>query len=105
MLGAATKSRLLSRTVFYSKFLETVERWPDRIAVEFQRQQGSEGPALERHTYAELRRMAESVGLWLNAAATQPDARCAILAANSPRWQAAYLGSVASGRAAVPLDT
>ena len=38
-----------------------------------------------------------------------PDApgglRCAILAANSPAWVAAYLGIIASGNIAVPLDT
>ena len=33
------------------------------------------------------------------------DARVAILAANHPRWVAAYLGIIASGRIAVPLDT
>ena len=90
--------------MFYAKFLETVERWPEQIAVEFQRQQGSDGPALERYTYAQLRHMAESVGQWLNVSAAPTDARCAILASNSPRWLAAYLGVVASGRTAVPLD-
>ena len=90
--------------MFYAKFLETVERWPEQIAVEFQRQQGTDGPALERYTYAQLRHMAESVGQWLNVSAAPTDARCAILAANSPRWLAAYLGVVASGRTAVPLD-
>ena len=33
------------------------------------------------------------------------DARVAILAANHPRWVAAYLGIIAAGRTAVPLDT
>ena len=49
--------------------------------------------------------MAESVGRWLLEQRFQSGDRCAILAANAPRWVAAYLGVVASGNAAVPLDT
>jgi acyl-CoA synthetase (AMP-forming)/AMP-acid ligase II len=48
--------------------------------------------------------MAESVGSWL-AGKVERDARVAILAANHPRWVAAYLGIVCAGRVAVPLDT
>ena len=85
---------------FYTRFLESVERWPGNIAVEMQRRDG-----LERHTYAELRRMAESVARWLADKGMPPGSRCAILAANSPRWVAAYLGVIAAGGTAVPLDT
>jgi long-chain acyl-CoA synthetase len=35
----------------------------------------------------------------------QPGARCAILANNSPDWVAVYLGVIAAGHTAVPLDT
>src|SRR6202035_2789587 len=44
------------------------------------------------------------VANWLSTRVPR-DARVAILAANHPRWVAAYLGIIASGRVAVPLDT
>ncbi|HWR35325.1 MAG TPA: AMP-binding protein [Clostridia bacterium] len=101
--------------MFYSRFVESVGRWPDVIAVEIQRQQGSEsvqGSSVfssqgtdEAFTYAQLRTMAESIARWLLENGISGGARCAILAGNSPRWVAAYLGIVASGNTAVPLDT
>ena len=48
--------------------------------------------------------MSESVAQWLSTRVAK-DARVAILAANHPRWVAAYLGIIAAGRTAVPLDT
>ena len=65
----------------------------------------SEARSLRATTYAELRRMAESVGRWLHEQKLQPGSRCAILADNHPRWVAAYLGIIAAGHTAVPLDT
>src|SRR5208283_2976401 len=56
-------------------------------------------------TYAELRRMAESVGRWIIESGFPRGSRLAIMADNHPRWVAAYLGIIASGCAAVPLDT
>ena len=85
---------------FYDRFVECAERWPQNIALEIQR-----GPELERYSYAELRRMAESVGRWLKEQGLEPGSRCAILADNHPRWVAAYLGIIAAGHTAVPLDT
>jgi long-chain acyl-CoA synthetase len=95
---------------FYDRFVECSERWPNNAAVELQRQD-----QIESYTYAELHHMAESVGRWIherritekriNQAAFAPGARIAILADNHPRWVAAYLGIIASGCAAVPLDT
>jgi long-chain acyl-CoA synthetase len=85
---------------FYDRFVECAERWPQNIAVEIQTPDGS-----EVHTYGELRRMAESIAAWLVARGIQPGARVAILAENHPRWVAAYLGIIAAGGAAVPLDT
>ncbi len=61
--------------------------------------------ATERHTYAEMRRMADSIGGWLTRTGLPRGARCAILAANGPRWVACYLGAIAAGMIAVPLDT
>ncbi len=84
---------------FYQRFQESSRKFPDNIALEIQRAQ-----TVERVTFAELAHMAESVGHWLSGRVA-PDARVAILAANHPRWVAAYLGIIASGRVAVPLDT
>ncbi len=85
---------------FYDRFVECEERWPQNPALEIQRD-----GQLESYTYAELRRMAESVGNWLRKQNLEPGSRCAILADNHPRWVAAYLGIIASGNTAVPLDS
>jgi long-chain acyl-CoA synthetase len=85
---------------FYDRFVECSQRWPDNIALEIQRHD-----QLESCTYSELRRMAESVGRWITENGFAPGSRLAILAANHPRWVAAYLGTIASGCTVVPLDT
>ena len=84
---------------FYQRFQESARKFPDNVALEIQRQQ-----TVERVTFAELTRKSESVANWLSARVPR-DARVAILAANHPRWVAAYLGIIAAGRTAVPLDT
>jgi long-chain acyl-CoA synthetase len=85
---------------FYDRFVECSERWPQNVGVEIQKPDG-----LESYTYAELRRMAESFAGWLVANSMPPGERVAILADNHPRWIAAYLGIIAAGGTAVPLDT
>jgi long-chain acyl-CoA synthetase len=85
---------------FYDRFVDCSERWPKNIAVEVQRPD-----RVESHSYAELRRMAESFAAWLVANGMPPGERIAILAENHPRWIAAYLGIIAAGGTAVPLDT
>jgi long-chain acyl-CoA synthetase len=84
---------------FYQRFQETARSFPDNIALEIQRPE-----TVERVSFAELARMSESVANWLSTRVPR-DARVAILAANHPRWVAAYLGIIAAGRTAVPLDT
>src|ERR1700689_5129170 len=84
---------------FYQRFQESARKFPDNTALEIQRQE-----TVERVTFAELTRMSESVANWL-ATRVPRDARVAILAGNHPRWVAAYLGIIAAGRTAVPLDT
>lgn len=93
--------------MFYARFVESVERWPNAVALEMQHTPtaANPNPEVESYTYAELRTMADAVGAWIADAGISGGARCAILAANSPRWTAAYIGIVASGNAAVPLDT
>src|SRR5882724_1628546 len=85
---------------FYDRFVECAERWPNNVALELQRHDH-----LESCTYAELHRMAESVGRGIEENKFARGSRMAILADNHPRWVAAYLGIIASGCAAVPLDT
>jgi long-chain acyl-CoA synthetase len=85
---------------FYDRFIECSERWPQNIALEIQRTDG-----VENYTYTELRRMAESFGKWLVTQGMPPGSRVAILAENHPRWVAGYLGIIAAGGVAVPLDT
>ena len=89
-----------SMPTFYDRFVECAERRPNNIAVEIQNPDG-----LESYSYAEVRRMAESFGGWLLANGMPPGERIAILADNHPRWVAAYLGTIAAGGTAVPLDT
>ena len=85
---------------FYDRFVECAERWPQNTAVEIQKTD-----AVESHTYAELRQMAEGFAAWLTGQAMPAGERIAILADNHPRWVAAYLGIIAAGGTAVPLDT
>jgi long-chain acyl-CoA synthetase len=85
---------------FYDRFVECSRRWPDNVALAIQRHDH-----LESCTYAELRRMAESVGRWITENGFPGGSRLAIVADNHPRWVAAYLGIIASGCAVVPLDT
>ena len=85
---------------FYDRFVECAQRWPNNTALELQRHE-----QMESYTYAELHRMAESVGRWITENKFARASRLAILADNHPRWVATYLGIIASGCAVVPLDT
>ena len=85
---------------FYDRFVECEERWPGNVALELQR-----NDQIESCTYAELRRMAESVGSWIHQNKFERGSRLAIVADNHPRWVAAYLGIIAAGCTVVPLDT
>ena len=85
---------------FYDQFVEAEQRGPQNIALEIQRKD-----KVESYTFAETRKMAESVGRWMVEKKLPSGARVAILADNHPRWVATYLGVIASGYTAVPLDT
>jgi long-chain acyl-CoA synthetase len=85
---------------FYDRFVECAERWPNHVALELQR-----NDQIESCTYAELRRMAESVGRWITENGFAHGSRLALVADNHPRWVATYLGIIAAGCAVVPLDT
>ena len=93
---------------FYGRFVETATKHPNHIAVELQLAHvpgSSTSDVSVSYSYAELRRVAEHLGAWLQRQGVSAGARCAILANNSPRWVAAYLGVMAAGCVAVPLDT
>ncbi len=85
---------------FYDQFVEAEERGPQNIALEIQRRD-----QVESYTYTETRKMAESVGRWLTEKNLPAGSRIAIFADNHPRWVATYLGAIAAGHTAVPLDT
>jgi long-chain acyl-CoA synthetase len=89
-----------SMSSFYHRFCQCAEEWPESVALEIQHRD-----RVESYTYAQVRRMAESFGRWLVEHHYQKGARIAILADNHPRWVAAYLGIIAAGCTAVPLDT
>ncbi len=85
---------------FYDLFLESAQRYPSNIALEIQR-----GDRVESYTFAEARKMAESVGRWLTDKKFPAGTRAAIVADNHPRWVTTYLGIMTAGCTAVPLDT
>jgi long-chain acyl-CoA synthetase len=85
---------------FYDQFVEAEQRGPQTIALEIQRKD-----QVESYTYAETRQMSESVGRWLTEKKLAAGARIALFADNHPRWVTAYLGAIAAGYTAVPLDT
>ena len=88
---------------YYQRFLASVAKWPDQVAVELLHQSADE-PA-DRYTYAELRRMSDGVAQYLLASGVTRGARCIVLAANGPRWLAAFMGILGAGCIVVPLDT
>jgi long-chain acyl-CoA synthetase len=85
---------------FYDQFVGCEQSGPQNVALEIQRHD-----QVESYTYAEVRKMAESVGRWLTDKRLQAGSRVAIFADNHPRWVAMYLGTIAAGYTAVPLDT
>ncbi len=94
--------------MFYGRFEESAQRYPDLIAVELQHELSAVAagaPSVESYNFKQLRGMAESVGRWLLAQDFPRGSKCAFFAANHPRWTAAYLGVLSSGNTAVPLDT
>jgi len=84
---------------FYDRFLECEERWPNNVALELQRHD-----QLESCTYAELRRMAESIGRWIDENGFVGGSRLAMVADNHPRgWQ--LIWELSPPTPVVPLDT
>lgn len=86
---------------YYQRFLDCVAKWPEKVAVEVQHPTGPD----ESYTYSELRDMSDGVAHWIIESGMHRGDRCAILAANGPRWLAVFMGVLAAGCIAVPLDT
>src|SRR5712692_132305 len=85
---------------FYDSFLQCAAQLPQNVALEIQRHD-----EVESYRYGELRQMSQSIARWINENKFEAGSRLAILADNHPRWVAAYLGIIAAGCTAVPLDT
>jgi long-chain acyl-CoA synthetase len=87
-------------TNFFVRVAGAADRHADRVAVE------RHGPgAAESWTYQRLIAEATRAACWLSASGASRGDRVALLAANDPRWVAAYLGILRIGAIAVPLDT
>ena len=75
-------------------------RFADRPAISVRREQ-----SVDRYTYAQLATLADAAAVSLAEAGVTAGDRCAILAENSARWCATYLGILRLGAVAVPFDT
>jgi long-chain acyl-CoA synthetase len=85
---------------YVAAFARAAERFPERVALEVDRRVG-----VEAVRYRELAAWAARAAEWLTARSIAAGDRVAILADNDPRWVAVYLGALATGAVAVPLDT
>lgn len=85
---------------YVAAFAAAAERFPERVALEVDRREG-----VESVRYRELAAWAARAAGWLAARSIAVGDRVAILAENDPRWVAVYLGALAAGAVAVPLDT
>lgn len=81
------------------KFIEAVERYPDRIALQIKRGEGYEGYPFQR-----MARMVRAIASSLIKEGIEKGDRIAILSENRPEWGIAYLGILSAGATAVPLD-
>ena len=105
--------------MFYSRFLQSVELWPDAVAVENSAPACCRQPEPVEHLArpavprvhgtatptASFGNVPSRLAHGCSAPGSSRGARCAVLANNSPDWVAVYLGIVAAGHTAVPLDT
>ncbi len=81
------------------QFFETADRFQDRIALQTER----EGQYV-RFRYSEVADHARRLATFLRRRQIAPGDRIALLSENRPEWAIAYLGILAAGATAVPLD-
>ena len=82
----------------FAAFETVAARQPDRLALQIK-----EGTVYRRLTYAEVTRQARALAAALQGE-VEPGDRVALISENRPEWTVAYLGVVATGATAVPLD-
>lgn len=82
-----------------AEVLRAAEGAGDRVAMQIRR-----GGDWERVTYAALAEQVRALGRALAARGVAPGDRVAILSENRPEWGIAYLGALAAGATAVPMD-
>jgi len=85
---------------FFEQFEMAAARVPGRPAVSVRGERG-----VARFTYRQLDAMSAAAAAFLAAQGIAQGDRCAILAENSARWCAAYLGVLRLGAVAIPFDT
>ncbi|MFQ5960131.1 MAG: AMP-binding protein [Candidatus Methylomirabilales bacterium] len=81
------------------QFFETAARFHDRVAFQIER----EGRYV-RFSYADVADQTRRLARFLRRCQLSPGDRVALLSENRPEWCIAYLGIVAAGATAVPLD-
>jgi len=77
------------------------QNWPERIALRFRAGKKTE---FETWSYVRLATEAKTIGSMLIASGAKKGDRIAIWSENRPQWCAAWLGAVACGLTAIPLD-
>ncbi len=85
--------------VIHEAFAEVARANPDAVAMQIQAEEG-----YRRLTYREVLRQVEHVAAALTKQGVKEGTRAAIVAENRPEWAIAYLGVLAAGGTAVPLD-
>ncbi len=83
-----------------AEVLRAADAAGDRVAMQIRR-----GADWERVSYAALAERVRALGRALIARGVAPGDRVAILSENRPEWGIAYLGALAAGATAVPMDT
>jgi len=82
-----------------AEVLRAADAAGDRVAMQIRR-----GAAWERLSYAALAERVRALGRALAARGVTPGDRVAVLSENRPEWGIAYLGALAAGATAVPMD-
>jgi long-chain acyl-CoA synthetase len=83
----------------FARFEAVALRQPDRPALQQREETG-----YRRLTYGEVARQARALAAALVKAGVTPGDRVALISENRPEWTIAYLGVMAAGATAVPLD-
>ena len=83
----------------FTAFEAMAARQPDRLALQIK-----DGTGYRRLTYGEVALQARALAGALLQAGVRPGDRVALISENRPEWTVAYLGVIAAGATAVPLD-